>query len=96
MANSVARRVGIPGTSTVHWGEHLCAFFYTKTDLLNLVVPYIKAGLEDNEFCLWITEEGMEQPAIEALEQVLPHASQYVSRGQLEILPASKWYLPSL
>jgi len=93
MANSVARRVGIPGTSTVHWGEHLCAFFYTKTDLLNLVVPYIKAGLEDNEFCLWITEEGMEQQAIEALEQVLPHASQYVSRGQLEILPASKWYL---
>ena len=71
MANSVARRVGIPGTSTVHWGEHLCAFFYTKTDLLNLVVPYIKAGLEDNEFCLWITEEGMEQQAIEALEQVL-------------------------
>jgi hypothetical protein len=93
MANSVARRVGIPGTSTVHWGEHLCAFFYTKTDLLNLVVPYIKAGLEDNEFCLWITEEGMEQQAIEALEQVLPHACQYLSREQLEILPASKWYL---
>jgi hypothetical protein len=93
MANSITRRVGIPGTSTVHWGEHLCAFFYTKTDLLNLVVPYIKAGLEDNEFCLWITEEGMEQQAIEALERVLPHASQYVSCEQLEIVPASKWYL---
>ena len=80
MANSVARRVGIPGTSTAHWGEHLCAFFYTKTDLLNLVVPYIKAGLEDNEFCLWITEENMEQEALEALQRVLSNAPQYVAR----------------
>ena len=93
MVNSTPRRVGIPGTSKVHWGEHLCAFFYTRTDLLNLVVPYIKAGLEDNEFCLWITEDGKEQEALKALEQVLPHASQYVLREQLEILPASKWYL---
>lgn len=28
-----------------------------------------------------------------ALEEVLPLASQYVARKQLEILPASKWYL---
>ena len=95
MANSVARRVGIPGTTTVHWGEHLCAFVYTKTDLLNLVVPYIKAGLEDNEFCLWITEENMQHEALGALERVLPDAPQYVVRKQLEILPASKWYLTS-
>ena len=95
MANSVARRVGIPGTTTVHWGEHLCAFVYTKTDLLNLVVPYIKAGLEDNEFCLWITEENMEQESLGALQRVLPDAPQYVVRKQLEILPASKWYLTS-
>ena len=50
MEHSVVRRVGIPGTSHAQSGEHLCAFFYTKTDLLNLVVPYIKAGLEDREF----------------------------------------------
>jgi hypothetical protein len=31
MEHSVIRRVDIPGTSHVHWGEHLCAFFYTKT-----------------------------------------------------------------
>jgi hypothetical protein len=58
--------------------------------LLNLVVPYIKAGLEDNEFCLWITDENMEQQAMEALQRVLPDAPQRVSRNQLEILPASE------
>ncbi|HET8669805.1 MAG TPA: MEDS domain-containing protein [Candidatus Saccharimonadales bacterium] len=93
MADTMGRRVGIPGTGRAHWGEHLCAFFYTKTDLLNLVVPYIKAGLEDNEFCLWITEENMEEEAMDALQRVLPDAPRYVSRKQLEILPASKWYL---
>ena len=59
MADAIGRRVGIPGTGKAHWGEHLCAFFYSKSDLLNLVVPYIKAGLEDNEFCLWITEDNL-------------------------------------
>ena len=93
MINAIERRVGIPGTKSIQWGEHLCAFFYTKADLLNLVVPYIKAGLEDNEFCLWITEENMEREAMESLTRVLPEARQYVSQKQLEIVPASQWYL---
>lgn len=86
MINAVARRVGIPGKDKVQWGEHLCAFFNTRTDLLNLVAPYIKAGLEDNEFCLWITEDNMEQEAMETLQRLLPEAPQYVSRKQLEVL----------
>jgi hypothetical protein len=87
MADAIGRRVGIPGTGKAHWGEHLCAFFYTKSDLLNLVVPYIKAGLEDNEFCLWITEENMEEEAMDALQRVLPDAPRYVSRKQLGFFP---------
>ena len=89
---SVARRVGIAGKDNVQWGEHLCAFFNTRIDLLNLVVPYIRARLEDNEFCPWITDENMEQQAMKVLQRVLPDAPQRVSRKQLEILPASKWY----
>ena len=62
------------------------------TDLLHLVAPYIKTGLEDNEFCLWITEDNMEQEAMEALQRLLPEAAQYVSRKQLEILSGTHWY----
>jgi hypothetical protein len=39
------RRMGIPGIGGASWGEHICAFFYTKDELLKLTVPYIKAGL---------------------------------------------------
>lgn len=88
------RRIGIPGTTTTRWGEHLCAFFYTKADLLNLIVPYVKAGLEDNEFCLWITGGPVTKTeAFEALKAALPAAQRYVESNQLAIIPSDEWYL---
>ena len=90
------RRIGIPGTRTAMWGEHLCAFFYNNTHLLDLVVPYIKAGLEDNEFCLWITgEPTTEQEALKALGRVLPDPEEYLGKKQLAIIPSHEWYLSS-
>lgn len=90
------RRIGIAGVDTVAWGEHVCVFFETKEDLLNLCVPFIKAGLEDNEFCMWITGEPVtEQPAFAALQEVLPNAHHYLAEKQLEILPYKQWYLGS-
>lgn len=90
------RRIGIPGIDGVTWVDHICVFFYSKTELLRLTVPYIKAGLEDDEFCMWITGEPVnEVEAFQALEQVLPNAADYVAQKQLEILPHSQWYLSS-
>jgi hypothetical protein len=89
-------RIGIPDIESAAWGEHICAFFYTKDELLRLTVPYIKAGLEDNEFCMWITGGPVnENDAMRALEQVLPHAHQYLANKQLEIFSHSQWYLSS-
>ena len=97
MASSLnPRRIGIPGTRTAAWGEHLCAFFYTKAHLLELIVPYIQAGLEDNEFCLWITGEPLtEEEALQALKQVLPAAPSYVAQKQLAIISYRDWYFSS-
>ena len=90
------RRTGISDVGTTEWGDHICVFFRTKAELLDLVVPYIKAGLEDNEFCMWITGGTVsEQEAFTALEQALPNAHDYLHQRQLEILPHSQWYLSS-
>ncbi len=35
------------------WGSHVCLFYETKDDLLDTAIPFFKAGLESNEFCLW-------------------------------------------
>ena len=60
-----------------------------------MTVPYIKAGLEDNEFCMWITGDPItENDAFQALEQVLPNAHRYFVDKQLEVFPHTQWYLP--
>lgn len=94
--NANTRRSGLPGVGNIGWGEHLCAFYSGKQELLKLVVPFIQAGLLDNEFCMWITGEPVtERDAMEALEAVLPEAPEYLMRKQLEIVPYHQWYLSS-
>jgi hypothetical protein len=90
------RLSGIPGVGNIPWGEHLCVFYTGKQELLKLVVPYLAAGLRNNEFCMWITGEPVtERDAIEALEAVLPQAQKYFIQKQLEIVPYQQWYLSS-
>ena len=80
----------------IAWGEHLCVFYNGKQELLKLVVPFMAAGLQDNEFCMWITGGLVTQTdAIQALESVLPQTQQYILEKRLEILSYDDWYLPS-
>ena len=46
------RRLGIQGLGEMPWVTHFCLFYTTNADLLDLLVPYFKTGLEDHEFCL--------------------------------------------
>ena len=46
------RKTGISVIGDVPWSSHFCSFYETKVDLLDILVPYFKAGLEDNEFCV--------------------------------------------
>ncbi|RPJ69391.1 MAG: hypothetical protein EHM20_16450 [Alphaproteobacteria bacterium] len=32
-------------------------FYDTKEGLIDILTPYFKAGLENNEFCLWVTSK---------------------------------------
>jgi hypothetical protein len=48
------RKSGIDVVGDMPWGTHFCLFYETKEDLLETLVPYCKAGLESQEFCLWV------------------------------------------
>jgi len=88
------RKTGIDVLGNVPWGTHLCLFYKTKKDLIEVLVPYFKAGLEHNEFCMWITCEPLnEREAEKAMRKAVPDFDEYLSTGQIEILPHSKWYL---
>jgi PAS domain S-box-containing protein len=88
------RKSGIEVVGDVPWGTHFCLFYETKEDLIDVLVPYFKVGLENNEFCMWVTSEPLtEEESKNAMRKVVPNFDRYLKRGQMEIVPHSKWYL---
>ena len=88
------RPTGIDAIGNIPWGTHFCHFYQNNADLLAMQVPFFKAGLENNEYCIWITSE---QTSIEnatiALKDKLPGIDKYFERGSLEILSHPDWFL---
>ena len=85
---------GIEAVGHIPWGTHLCLFYQSKEDLIEILAPYLKAGLESNQFCMWVTSEPLgENEAKEAMRKVAPNLDRHLERGQMEIVPHSEWYL---
>jgi PAS domain S-box-containing protein len=82
------RKTGIPALGDVAWGTHLCHFYETKQDLVDIFVPYFAAGLENNEFCLSVLSDQLN--ADEAVAALNPRTSQLES---LEFLHYGNLYL---
>src|SRR5258708_1235254 len=93
MANEM-RKTGVEVVGDMPWGTHFCLFYETKADLLETTVCYCKAGLESQEFCLWVVAEplGVED-ATRALKQAVPNFDQYFADRSIEIVGARDWYL---
>ena len=88
------RKSGIEVLGNVPWGTHFCQFYQTKKDLIDILVPYFKAGLENNEFCFWGTSQPLEvEEAKEALRKAVPDIDIYLEKGQIEIIPYTQGYV---
>ncbi|MDQ1255133.1 MAG: hypothetical protein QG646_4412 [Euryarchaeota archaeon] len=87
------RKSGISPIGYVPWGTHICQFYQTKKDLLDILIPYFKAGLENNEFCLWVVSEPLEtDDAKETLRISIPGIDTYLEKGQIEIIHYTDWF----
>ncbi len=88
------RDSGISLIGRVPWGTHFCQFYSSKQDLLDILVPYIKAGIDNNEACMWVTAEPLSHTeALDALAKVVPDLPERLKSGQVEVLPYDQWYL---
>jgi PAS domain S-box-containing protein len=88
------RKSGIPMLGDMPWGTHFCLFYETKRDLLDLLIPYFTAGLENHEFCLCIASEPViAEEAQGALRKAVPNFDRYLAEGQIEIVSHREWYL---
>ncbi|MDB5483975.1 MAG: hypothetical protein JWO83_5028 [Caulobacteraceae bacterium] len=88
------RRTGLDVLGDRPWGSHFCLFFDTKSDLLDILVPYFKTGLAQNEFCFWILADPLtEDDARRALHQALPASDRHLIDRQMEFIPCEECYL---
>ena len=88
------RKTGIEIIGDAAWGTHLCQFYQTREDLINILVPYFKTGLENNEFCMWVTSEPLiEKEAVKVMRKAVSDFDLHIENGQIEILSHTEWYL---
>jgi len=88
------RPSGIEGVGDLSWGTHFCMFYETKADLLNVLLRYFRAGLENHESCLWVTPEPVNQEdAKRALREAGLEFERLSAEGQIEVVSYTDWYL---
>jgi PAS domain S-box-containing protein len=90
------RDSGIDIIGDIFWGKHLCQFYHTKEDMIEVLVPYFIAGLKNNEYCMWVTSESLNtEEAKKALERKLKNLDVFIRSGQIEIIDYRQWYTKS-
>lgn len=73
---------------------HVCRFYRDRQELLDLLVPYFRAGLEKGFYCVWVAS-GPISPAEAkaALRAAVPDLDRRAAAGQIEFLSAEEFYL---
>jgi hypothetical protein len=88
------RNSGISVLGDMTWGTHFCHFYESKQDLLDTLVPYFKAGLDDKEFCVWVIADPLtEEEAWNALSVVVPNLDRHRSDQSIAMFDSKDWYL---
>lgn len=91
--SKMLRQTGIGPLGAVPWGAHICLFYDTADSLRDSLISFFRAGLESNEYVVWIVSDPFTLPdAKRALDESSPSLRQYLSRGQVEVTPVSEWF----
>jgi C4-dicarboxylate-specific signal transduction histidine kinase len=91
---SERRKTGISVVGDRPWGTHLCLFYETKEDLLEIVLPHFKAGFESGEYCIWVIPDMLTlQEARSALGEILSEIGRYSDDRNFEIYSGRDLYL---
>lgn len=91
---STSGRKGLDIFQHLNWGSHICLLYQQKPDLLKMLIQYIQAGLENQEYCICLTSDSLFlQQTQMALKKAIPNFEHYCQKGQIEFLNSKEWYL---
>src|SRR5690349_25152307 len=84
---------GLQSVPHLRAGSHLAHFFASGDELRDVMVPYFKAGLENNERCLWVTGQAFSaEQARSALRTAVSDFDRRERDKQIEIANGDEWY----
>ena len=89
------RETGLQVVEDLPWGSHFSIFYETKQDLLDILVPFFKAGLQNNESCLWIVMRYQFLTVYEAknvLRKAVPDFDRLLREGKIEVVARKQWF----
>lgn len=87
------REFGSQVLDIIPWGTHIAQFYNARSDLTEVLVPYIEKGLQQNELCLWVTAEMTEAEARDSLTKRIPGLQDHITKRQLQFHSYKDWYL---
>lgn len=82
------RKTGIPLIGELSWGSHFCQFYRNEAELLDIVIPYFTAGIENNELCIWVTAKS---PCSGADDAAAAQFKNHLEQGRVEIITPACW-----
>lgn len=88
------RSSGIETLGDLPWGSHVCQFYETTEELLEIMLPWFAEGLRSNELCVWVVSDPIPvERALTALGSAVPGLSSYIAGGRMKVLRHDQWYL---
>ncbi len=89
-----SRPSGIQPVGAIPWGAHVCLFYETPQDLIDVHAGYFAEGLENNEFCTWALSAPVSRSAaINGLTKRIKGFAKHLAAGRIEFVSGYDWYL---
>jgi hypothetical protein len=91
MARSLTH-FGIPGLGAVPYGIHMCQFYSSRGHLADALPSYFRAGLSNNERCIWVASSPLSTNDVGLEVARCPELQEGLTSGQLGVYDAEAWY----
>ncbi len=94
MKDEPLRQTGIGVVGDVPWGTHFFLFHETEEDLIDACLPYLQAGLENRELCMWVIADPLTEEEVRyCLKHAIPGFDDYFESRSIEIVRGREWYM---
>ncbi len=85
---------GLPQIGALPFGTHFCAFYETDEDLLDIVIPFMEAGITNNEYCLWVcSDEAEKKRSRAAFIERVGNGARLIELNKIDFPVIGEWYL---